>query len=797
MFKINFVIAIRNIKSSFRYSIIKIISFAAAIACCAIVFLYAANEFSYDKHHPYAERTFRVAAEIKSPRSNTKDAITPAVAPLENTFSQVEKSARIFSYSWKEKALFTTGAKTFYEGNFFLADPTIFEIFSFEFIYGSPKSAFNEINSVVLTESIAKKYFGEVNIVGKTIAIKNMSQADFVVTGVIKDPNSNSHFTPEILAPLKSGNSIFWPNFEARNQFYNYIVLKGNNSAADFQANLNSYYSSLFGNRGVSIKIFLQPITDIHLHSDITSEIKPNGSINYIYLLCIIGILMLGSAVINFINLSTAQSEKRSKEIGLRKIVGASRPQLICQFLIESVAISFVSVPLALLFMELLIPPFKNIFNANISLSLFSNYQFVIGFFLIIFIAGLVAGIYPAIILSSTNASRSLQNRSRTVTSKPRIRNILVVAQYTASIILISATIALIMQMDFIKNRNNGYRKENILIANLPDYDTIQKINIFKTSLLNEPTIESVTAGTSPIDIKGSHKLWYEGLDETSEINIFWADVDYGYFKTFNIQFAEGRDFLQDFPSDLTNGYVINEAAVKAFGWNSGEGKSISLSNKGLMRPIFEKGQVIGVVKDFNFQSLHSNIKPLIFTLKKQPLNTVIIKISGSSLKQSVAAVTRKWEKLFSGTKIDLTYFDEKVNKLYETELRTTNIFSYAALISIIITILGLNSMASFNTSARTKEIGVRKILGAGLWNIVYMLSRVYLLLFTISSIIAWPVVYYFINSWLNKFAYKISIGFELFLTATLMSFFVIFISVSYNTFKAVYSNPVDSLRSE
>jgi len=791
-------VAFRSILRDKGYSFISIAGLAIGLSCSLVIWLYIVRETSYDRFNENPGRIYRLTMELKQADRTAHTAYVQPLPPLEKEFPEVAASARLFTYSWKERTLVSNGSKYFYEERFFLADPSIFKIFSIPFLKGNPESALAGTSGIVISESIARKYFGDEIPLGKALSVKNLTPAEFTVSGVFKDFPDNSHFHCDFIAPLAAGSKLFWDGFLERNSFYTYVLLDKGVSAAGLEKKLPSLLARRLGMDAGSYQLHLQPLTAIHLRSHLSGEIEANGDLSTIYLFSLLAFIILASACINFINLATARAEGRAKEVGLRKVVGAQRVQLICQFLSESFFFALAAVPPALALIGILLPPFNAILNANLSLSEVGRPVFIAGLAGIILFVGLVSGGYPAFLLSTFQPARVFQSRAGSRSRRSLSRTVLVVVQCTVSVILIVGTLVVFSQMRYIQNKKMGFDKDGLVILHLKDWESLQGYPSLKSALIQSPNILRVSASADlPSEVRRRQLAWHEGLAGETEEPVSWNAVDYDFLETYGIELAEGRDFSKEFPSDEKQAYITNEAAAKTFGWDQPLGKMFSLSNRDLMRPMFEKGTVIGIVKDFHAQSLHKKIEPIVLSIQKGLYRYAAVKIRPGRTAEALDFMAAQWKKVYPDRPFDYFFFDQEVGKMYQSERRAGRIFGVAALLSILVAGLGLYGLASFSAARRTKEIGIRKTLGASGGDIALLLSKEFTLLFVLANVIAWPAAYFVMSKWLLSFAYRIRFGPEFFALAALVAFAVMLVSVGGQAVKAALADPVDSLRYE
>ena len=790
-------IAMRTIWKHKGYSFINIAGLAIGITFCLLIFLYVTDELNYDRTHANADRIFRLTEEFKQGDRQLRSAYITGIPSLGEEFPEVRASVRLFTYSWKEKTLVSNGREFFYEEQFFLADPSLFRIFSFSFLAGTPETALADKNSIVISEAMARKYFKGEDPLGKTISVKNYNPVDFTITAVIRDMPVQSHFHCDFIAPLAAGEDLFWKSFLERNSFYTYVLLDKTSSPAALEAKFPDFLRRQMGEKAAGRQLKLQPLAEIHLNSHLSGEIEANGDIKYIYLFSFLAVVILLVACVNFINLATARSIIRAREVGLRKVIGARRGLLLKQFLGESVLMAILALPVAFLLAELLLPAFNSILNKNLSLEGTSAATILLGSAAITLFAGLVSGCYPAFILSSYQPALVLKGKSHSGARAALIRKILVVVQYSVSVVLVIGTLVVWSQMRYIQRRDMGFSRDQVVIVPMKDYPAQQKYDLIKNAWLQNPGIRDVTASEYlPSKIQGRHNAWYEGSPGNEEVEVFWNDVDFNYLDTYGIGLASGRGFSQEL-GDERKAYIINESAAKAFGWDSPLGKKMNLSNRGLARPAFETGEVIGVVKDFHFASLHSKIEPLVLVVARMRLYNIAVKLRPETIRNTLDIMAAEWKRIVPERPFDFTFFDDNVQSMYQADQRTGRVFGYSTVLSLLLSCLGFFGLASISTAQRTREVGIRKVLGASLPDLVGLLSAEFMRLVMVANILGLPVAYLVVRKWLAGFAYHIKLGPEFFLGAVGLSFAVAFVTVSLQAVKAALADPVESLRYE
>lgn len=793
-----FKIAWRNLAKSKLFSAINIIGLSIGIACCTIIYLYVNYELSYDAYNDKADRIFRLTSQVKQPKKSEQLAPTsPIVAQrIKSNFPEVEDFVRFLSsqrpISYKDRKFFDI--KVTY------ADSGLLNIFSFGLIEGDAKKALTAPYSIVLTETAAKRYFGDEPAFGKMM--KFSDTINLMVTGIIKDIPRNSHFRTDCfisrstLADLNKNNQGWlqsqqdWFNCES----YAYILIKDKTNPELLQQKINAMLeremAQVIKDYGMVMHIGLQPVKDIHLRSHLEAEFKGsvNGDINYIYIFSGAAVLILLIACCNFINLSTARSLNRSKEIGLRKVIGAERSQLIFQFLGESLVFAVTASILSLLLLLTGIPLFNAFVGTPIALSVHLLWVYTA----IILVVGLLAGIYPALLMSSFAPVQSLKGRISHGISDIIFRKGLVVFQFSIAIILIIGTTLILKQLDFLQSRNIGLRKEQVLLLKMKAPDT-RKSDLLLKELLRNPKVKQGTVNNFSFNGVANITLLPEGFADNELTSSYVIAVDENFLKTYQIPVVAGRDFSKDFPSDATEGFLINEASVRAYNWKSPKealGKHISWG-------LGKEGRVVGVVKDFNFVSLHEPIKPLLIHIFPPWYNTISLRLETNDLPATMTEIERTWKSIATQSPFDYSFAEEDFNNLYHSERMMRNVLGAFTFLSILVACLGLFGLASFTIKQRVKEIGIRKVLGSSVSGIIQLLSKDFLKLVLIAFVIASPLAWYAIHKWLQDYAYRIDIGVFVFVLAGSLAFIIAFLTVSVQATRAALSNPVKSLRTE
>jgi len=803
-------IALRNLIRFKAYSAINIAGLAVGMACCILILLYVFDELSYDRFHKKADRIYRITVNGVLGDNSFNAAVT--APPLRNVlleeYPEVEAATRFRSFGFP---VLRYGDKVFSEERFFWVDSTFFDVFTVEFVKGDPETALLQPESVVLTEKMAAKYFGSEDPVGKLINADN--RRDYKITGVVKEFPENSHLHFDFLASISSYdfvNQQSWLN----NDYYNYVLLKEGASAEEFAAKLpglvekyikpvierflNTSWDDL-KKRGAEYNYSLQALTDIHLHSNLMVEIEPNSDIAYIYIFSLIAAGILFIACINFTNLATARSANRLKEIGVRKTLGSSRQQLIKQFLIESIIMATIAVFISIIIIEIALPYFGELVNKNLSHNYFSNFYSIPLLILFILIVGTFAGAYPALYLSSFNPAKVLKKETGHSGRNPWLRNTLVVMQFAVSITLFIGTIIVYNQLEYISNKKLGFNKDQVIVVKKTDDIGIQREGAIESFINDLKMIPGVKDATNSNTIFGEnfgntpYKIY--GSNENRLMSIMFAD--YNFASTYGIEMKEGRFYSREFGTD-TSAIVINETAAIEFGISDNPiGKQIVQAHGQDEVPyVFN---VIGVMKDFHFQSLHQRIQPIIIHLYF-PGNfgrNVSVKVSAAGINEKIEEIKNIWHKYAGNQAFEYVFFDEYFARAYEAERRTGIIVTVFSILAILIACLGLLGLAAFTTEQRTKEVGIRKILGASVPGIVVLLLKDFAKWVIISNLIAWPVAYFALNKWLEDFAYRIDINLWVFVAASIAAMLIAIFTVSYQSIKAATANPVKSLRYE
>ncbi len=792
-------VAIRNIYKNKIYSFINVIGLAVGLAGFILITILIKNELSYDTFHKQSDRIYRVV-EIQNQDNIGKIKVAVTMGPLakamKDYFAGVENSARMVP---SPPIFCKIGVKGFYEKDVSFADPSVFDVLTIPFIEGNQKTALVSPFSIVLTKSAANKYFGNEDPLGKTLTISGIfGTEDYNITGVIKDYPKNSNMSFTMLGSYSTmEHYVSWIKQWNNNTLATFVLLKPGVSPEQIDRQFKAFIKQYIPpdpqtGKQSDLQMYLQPIKDLHLYSsDIVYQTYRNnqGSISTVYIFSAIAFFILLIACINFMNLATARSAKRIKEIGLRKVMGSDRKSLVYQFIGEAILISFFALLISIILVEVMLPYFKDIFDGRIIMSFQNNSIFLLELVGITLFVGIVSGIYPALFLSRFQPAESLKGSFSTKFKGAYLRKVLVISQFAIAIILFICTGIVSNQMSYIKNKDLGFNKEHVLYLPIRSKDTREKINLLKTELSKNSDIVNVAATSGLFGASGS-----EGTETVAGTNgqvrmmMRRSFVDYDYLKTMQMDIVKGRNFSLSHSSDSTSAVIINEAAARKFGWANPVGKQFEgTPNK----------TVIGVVKDFNFFSLHSKIGPLIMSINPDQFYYLMIRVKPENLPATISFINKTWAGVVPDKPFDYSFLDQHFNEIYKNDERTGQMFGFFSTLAILIACLGLFGLAAYTGEQRIKEIGVRKVLGASVTNIVFLISKDFIKLVIISGIIAVPISYFAMNSWLQDFAYRVKIGPVIFILAISLAFLIAFITISSQALKAATSNPVKAIKYE
>lgn len=804
-----FKIFFRNFWRNKVFSFINIAGLAVGLATCMLIMLYITDEYSYDKHHKAGDRIFRVASDVGRESGSWAAAPAPLAPALKAEMPEVEQAARLLTFPDIKKMLITyqpgPNAKQFFENNGYYADASFFDIFSYRFIAGHPNSALSNANTMVVSAQMAQKYFGSDDPMNKVLIVHTpMGDFNYTVTGVFDNSLAKSHIPSNFFLSMKNNDMGNWvntlSNWAMTNIFFTYIKVKPGTDIPQFETKLKSFFHQKSADdiqaAGFSKTLFLQPVKDIYLHSAIGNEIATNGNIRYLYIFGSIAGFILLVACINFMNLSTARSEQRAKEVGVRKSLGAERYSLAVQFLTESFLMCLMALALALVLTALLLPFFNQLTQKN--LTSFDSGR-AIGFIVILaIVTGLLAGLYPSFYLSSFNPVTVLKGKALRNLSAVLIRKGLVVFQFSISICLMLGVIIIWKQMNFLNNQQLGFNKEQQIVIPIQFNNGEKDYTAFKNKLLQNSSIKSVTAGSTYPGIPNINDMLFyaEGKTVNESVDIHLAAIENEYVETLGMKLLQGRSFSKQFTAD-SNAIVLNESAIKKLGYEpaAAVGRNIHF----VFENVNYSMNIVGVVKDFNFESLHKKIEPFGFATRffANKYSYVIASFSTTNYSSLITDVRTAWQSTVPGSPFEYSFIDQDFQRNYEKEQRTSKIVVYFTSIAIIIACLGLFGLAAFSAEQRTKEIGIRKTLGASVANITTLLSKDFMKLVLIAFVIASPLAWLVMNKWLQHFAYRTNISWWIIALAGLAAFLIALITISFQSVKAALMNPVKALRSE
>jgi putative ABC transport system permease protein len=800
MFKNYLKIAFRNLLKHKAFSFINISGVAIGLACFLLLAIYVKDELSYDRYHVNADRIYRLSRTFLSKDGTVSLRLGHAAPPfgplIKQDFPEVEQVVRLIETG----ALVRYGENVFSEENMFAAEPNVFKVFSFDVLSGSPDKALENPFSIMFSRPMAEKYFGKENPVGKTVRLDN--QFDYLVTGVFEPLPDQSHFHPNFLVSFSTLNDprVYgaeglrsnWGN----NSFSTFLLLPQNYDAQKLVKAFPAFQDRRVGPKTSEYSVLdLMKLTDIHLYSHLDSEIEANGDIQYVYLFSAVAIFILIIACINYMNLATAQSATRAKEVGMRKVIGAARSQLINQFLSESILLVLLSVSIAILIVVLCLPALNNFTQKHLSFNALLDPVFVAILVSITLFTGVIAGSYPAFFMTSFQPIGVLKGKIASAMKNGKLRQSLVVIQFTIAVVLMISTAVVYNQMRYVKNYKLGYSKDQVIILSMPDDSATNFDDIRQRFLANSNIKEVGRSSRIPsgrlLDSWDAYVMRGDSMTPT-DITIKSLSVDEDFIPAYQIEMAAGRNFSRKFSTDKTEGFVLNETAVKLLGWKNPADAVGNRFGYGKIR-----GQIIGVSKDYHFESLHQKVAPIVMFNQPGRLGRVSIHVSGANLKEAVGHIESVWKNRFPQTPFNYEFLDQRFGKLYAAEQTQQILFGIFAGIAIFISCMGLLGLSMFMAALRTKEIGVRKVLGASVTSIVALLSQDFLKLVLIAILIASPIGWYGMHTWLQDFAYHTEIKWWVFALAAILSVGIALLTVSFQSIKAALMNPVKSLKVE
>ncbi len=799
MHKLDLLILLRSIFKNPVDHLIRLLGLSIGFFSVILIFCFILFELSFDRFHQDADRIYRLEMGFTA-RNGYQE--SPLLSPLAgeavlNDISGIEQMTRLFTYSWKEEALIEYEDRRFYEKKLFLVDSSFFKLFAFKIIKGPADNPFNRPNSVVLSESCAEKYFGDKDPLGKVIRLKNFGNTALVVSAVVQNAPSNAHFSFDLLIPLERGQDIYWTNFLDSwfsNSFYTYIRISKNIDPDSLAEKINKHIANIHDPRLGEQKYSLISLKDIHLHSHHPTEIEPNGNINKLIYAGLIGFIILLVSLTNYSSIAAVQIMHRSREIGLKKVLGKTSSQLSRNMIAKSFIYSFLAMLVAIVLIEFLSGTFIKIFNMSFQLS--SLPLLVYPGILILWLGfALLAGITPAIILRSLNTYEIMKGQFWRSPTRFSLRRMMLVLQLIIIAVLLICTAIIFKQNNYIQKSGNQINTENVLVIPVKDHNTREKYEGFRSELLKNPSIEYVCASSGlPFNVRSMHKVVCDSC--TTEINMISLDADYSFFDVYGIQISDGRKFSREGFSDKDKAYLINEAAARALGWEQPLGQGIQYSNTGLKIKEYEKGRVIGIMKDFHHSSVYNKIDPLLMKISTQP-DYVSIRYKPESLEEVLQFVSTSYEKSFHTAGFDYFFADVLFNKLYANEESMKRLFSFSSIFAVVVCILSIMSITGLEMKKRAKEIGIRKVLGAPIYHIILRYLVFYSKLVVLAFLIGLFPAIYFMSRWLDKFAYATSMEIPEFLLVFLGLIMMMILSVLYYVLKAARTRILDIIHAE
>ena len=791
-------VALRNLRRHPAYSLINISGLAIGMATCILILMYIQDELGYDRYHPHADRVYRIVDDIESGGQTNQTAGTPTGwgPALKRDFPEIELLVRMrgTESAW----LVDLGNTIYYERKVIWAEPELFEMFSMPLVLGDPATALSEPYSMVISEDLAYKYFGAEDPIGKAVNLDN--RWDFMVTGVMRNLPTNSHMRPDMLVSYTTMNVIgSWDldDWEYHRNLYTYIRLRENVSPDEFEAKLPAFLERHAGDQyreaGISLRPSLQPLVDIHLYSNRESEHEPNGDIRYVALFMVIAFLILIIACINFINLATARSEMRAREVGVRKVLGANRMQLIRQFLGESVLMAGLAAIVAVILVQLVLPAMNDIAGKQLALPL-ADWRVLAVLVLGTTAIGLAAGSYPAAYLSGFLPAVVMKGSPETGNKGLGMRQVLVVVQFSMSIFLLVSTAIIYDQLEYIQTKRLGFDKEHVMVV--PITGSPQQVNtpVLRRRLSELPGVVgiSTTTGVPGMRILPILEVRPEGMRPEDHLMMATLHVDEHFLDVMGIEVVAGRNFSSDWSTDTTSAYLLNETAVRNLGW----GSPIDAIGRQFERISFERapGRVIGVVEDFHLRTIHEEIEPAVITTSPYHV-FILIRIAPEGISETIGRIEEVWNDVDSRYPLEYTFLDEDFDALYRTDRQLGEIFAVFAFLAIFVACLGLLGLASFSIQQRTREIGIRKVVGSSVSGIVVLLSKDFMKYVLWANVIAWPLAYFVMSNWLQNYAYNAEIRYAWFVAGGMLALVIAWLTIGAHAVAASRRNPVNALR--
>jgi putative ABC transport system permease protein len=793
MIKNLLLVAIRNFKKDKGYNLLNVLGLAIGITFSLLLIFYVMDELSYDKYHKNADRIFRVVSYVNEPENKMKWASTqfPLAPTLKKDYPEVEQAARFVS---ADRAQYKHGDKEFYEEKIFYADSNLFQIFTYKFLEGNTATALMEPHSMVLTKSLAEKYYGKgKNVVGQSL--EDNSGETYKITAVVEDVPKNSHIIFNGLISLNTLPADFSDNWGQFN-YYTYVLLRPNTNKEAFEKKLlpmyDKYMASIFAKSNIKIHYGVQPVTSIHLHSDMQGEPEELGSMSYIWIFSAVALFMLIIACINYMNMATARSARRAKEIGIRKVAGSTKSQLVAQFLSESVLLTIISLLISLVGIYFLLPFFNTLSGKFISFGSLFNVTTLLILFAIVLFVGLLGGSYPAFYLAKFQPLTVLKGTLAKSSSNVVLRRTLVVVQFSISMVMLICTLVVYNQLQYMQHKDLGFNKEHVLsVAANGNGDMRGKVSSFQNEIRKNPGIISVSAAqASPGGGINFNLFSVETKTGFVDKGIDTYGIDENYLDNLNIKLVKGRNFTG--LSDTLHSMLVNESMAKDLGWDEPIGKRVKFPGDTSGRYY----EVVGVIKDFHVKSLYNPIAPLL--LNYRPNSRVVqVKLAAANIPATISSIEKTWKTIFPELAFEYKFLDQDFNSQYAADQKRGKIFTSFSTLTILITCLGLLGLIAFTTEQRRKEISIRKVMGAGTTHIVSLIAKNFVLLVLLSCVIAFPVAYYFMHKWLDVFPYKEGLKLSTFLLSAFVVLVITMLTVGFHTIKVALSNPVNSLKTE
>jgi putative ABC transport system permease protein len=798
MWTSNFKSVWRNLLSHKIFTGINIFGLSLGLVCCMLILLFIQHELSYDKFHKDVKQIYRVTSIAEGAAGKVDLAVTPSPwAPLmKKDYPEIKQYARVLR---TEKAILgEVGKEQSFIKDLLFVDSTFFDVFSFKLLKGNPRTTLSQPNSIILTPTSAKKYFGSVDPIGKMLQLTTgfTSTINVQVSGIIDEPPANAHFRFDGLVSMATMGDI--SNNWAYHMYHTYVKLNSTRSKELLESKFKNFSGRYINNNPVADgkqEIHLQPITDIHLHSEKVGELEANGDITYVYIFSGIALFVLFIACLNFMNLSTVRSVKRAKEVGLRKVVGAERTQLMTQFLTESVLVSAFALLLSFIIVILILPVFNQLAGRNLALNVIDNYSYILLLVILTILVGLFSGIYPATVLSSFKPVEVLRGSFQKSRKGNTLRKVLVTLQFIISIGLIASTILVYKQLAYVQNKKLGFDKEKVVIVTMQRNADTQRLNTIKTSLLTIPGVLSVSAASTIPGTKIPINLVHEETAATNNNrSMQMLFVDHEFVKTMQMKLLAGRDFSKALATDEAEGFIINSQAVKELGWQT-NANAIGKTFQWVMPDaVLKNGKIIGVVEDFNIAPLKSSVQPLVMHIVPQRFQYLYIRINTES---ALSKIEQQYKAVNTGQPFEYSFLDDTLDAMYASEKKLGKIFGYFSALAILIASMGILGLSIYAAQQRIKEIGIRKVLGASAISIVSELSKEFLKPVFIAALIASPIAWWAMDKWLQAFAYRIDISLWVFLIAGITAVLIALLTVSYQAIRAAITNPAKTLRIE